>query len=671
MGTVYVATDPVLGRSVALKLYLGDLDSPDYRERFAKEARAVAALNHPNIVTVHDYGEFEAQPFIVMELIDGHTLAELDGPIPLDEKLRWLEEICTAVALVHREGIIHRDIKPSNVMIDRAGRVKLLDFGIARVESTPSASLTGPLGSPGYMAPEQIGGGSIDHRADIFAIGAVAYELLASVPAFGGAPFEQIHKILNVPATPLSEIAADLPAELAQAVMRCLSTDPASRFADVGTLGTIVSSIRRRLDVADRDTGITPTVVRPRPRTAPPLGRGRPSSEADSPDPPPATPRPGRETWSRRRAERIAATLREANSYLDRGQLEQARDACEQALTIDETHHEGLALYERVKSALAEREALAFIADAEREMALGELAAAAAFLERARALVPEMPQALRIERDLKLARVGIERTRKRKEMVSDALAASKGALMRGDPETALLHAREALDLEPGHSVALELEESAMQLLNRDVEPTVLVSPPLSDLQVGEPAGVATKRDLPDSSKPPGLKQTESRVDIKPSITSRASTAFHWLESLLAPVTVGPHRRYIWIAMAVAASVVVAVVLTLTRPTSAPVVPAGTLVIDAVPWATITAIVGEDGSAVTLPAVASTPLSLEVPAGTYRVDVQGPPPQEDRRQLEGTVVAGQTLVVPRLEFSPLTTDTYFEPYIASPNDGSKP
>jgi serine/threonine-protein kinase len=700
MGTLYVAKDPVLARSVALKLFLGDIDSADYRERFAREARAVAALNHPNIVTVHDYGEFAAQPFIVMELIDGHTLADLNASaasIPLGERLRWIEELCAGVAFVHRQGIIHRDIKPSNAMIDRTGRLKLLDFGIARVGSTPSASVTGPLGSPGYMAPEQISGGSIDHRADIFAIGAVSYELLASVPAFGGAPFEQIHKILNAEPPPLSVIEANLPADLSEAIMRALAKNAASRFPDAESLGAIVSSIRRRLEVDNQETdaglapreldrGLAPTVVRPR---AAPRGRERLSAE-DGGAAPPGTPRPGRETWSRRRAERIAAILQEAKTCLESGQLEQARDACEQALTIDETHQEGLALYERVKAALANREALGHVADAQRELARGEHASAAAFLQRARTVVPEMPEALRLERDLKLARVEVERTRKRKEMLSEALLASESAVRRADPEAALLHAREALDLEPENTAALNLEESAMRLLNRDVDSSGTVLPTLDvpgqpffapartgNPPVGEPAGQPTRHDLPDRSKPAGVQQAQSRaIDLIASMATRVSQAVRGFSSSLEPwlsTTKLPPRRWLGgIALAVAASVVVAVTVATWRSAPVPAaLPAGTLVIDAVPWATVTAIVDEDGRPVALPDVTSTPLSLDVPAGAYRVSLQGPPPQEDARQVEVTVVAGQTLAVPRLEFSTLTPEEYFEPYLGSPNDGTKP
>src|SRR5262249_22357074 len=139
MGTVYVAHDPVLGRLVALKMFAGDLDAADAAEKFAREARAAAALNHSNIVTIHDFGEFESQPFIVMEYIQGDTLARMirkKADLSLSERLHFIEDLCAGAAYAHGCEVIHRDIKPANLMVDRANRLKILDFGIARLVGT-------------------------------------------------------------------------------------------------------------------------------------------------------------------------------------------------------------------------------------------------------------------------------------------------------------------------------------------------------------------------------------------------------------------------------------------------------------------------------------------------------------------------------------------------------
>ena len=208
MGTVYAAHDPVLGRMVAIKVFLSDLDLPDAAERFTREARSAAALNHANIVTTHDYGEFSSQPYIVMEYIQGETLTEIirrKAPVSPAEKLRWIEELCTGVAYAHQVGVIHRDIKPTNLMIDRSGRLKILDFGIARMLGSFASHATALIGTPGYMAPEQILGGTIDYRSDLFSIGVVSYELLSYAEAFPGDTLPTItHRILSDEPVPLT-----------------------------------------------------------------------------------------------------------------------------------------------------------------------------------------------------------------------------------------------------------------------------------------------------------------------------------------------------------------------------------------------------------------------------------------------------------------------------------
>src|SRR5688572_10505636 len=236
MGTVYVAHDPVLGRLVAIKVFATDLELPDAAQRFAKEARSAATLNHPNIVTVHDYGDVESQPYIVMEYVQGDTLADIirrKVPVPLTEKLRWLEELCAGLAYAHRNGVLHRDIKPTNLMSSRSGLLKILDFGIARMMGTLSPKATALVGTPGYMAPEQILGEAIDHRVDQFSIGVVCYELLGYTDAFPGDTLPTItYRILTQDPVPLSQLVHDLHPDLIAIVDRSLRKNPAERFED-------------------------------------------------------------------------------------------------------------------------------------------------------------------------------------------------------------------------------------------------------------------------------------------------------------------------------------------------------------------------------------------------------------------------------------------------------
>ena len=218
MGSLYLArdTNPNTYRLVAIKLLNANLDSEDLRERFGREARALAALNHSNVVNIYDSGEYEYSPYIVMEYVRGETLAEKiarKAPLTINQKLKLIIELCAGLAHAHEAGIIHRDIKPANLMVDEQGRLKLLDFGIARGEA--GVTKLGPhvtkvhvrVGTPGYMSPEQIEGGEIDGRSDLFAVGAVLYELITYSEAFSGSTTRQIEdKVLQAQPAPIGRL---------------------------------------------------------------------------------------------------------------------------------------------------------------------------------------------------------------------------------------------------------------------------------------------------------------------------------------------------------------------------------------------------------------------------------------------------------------------------------
>ena len=258
MGDLYLAFDPNTSRLVALKLLNATLDSTEMRERFAREARALAALNHPNIVNIYDTGEYDDSPFIVMEYIRGETLAEMikrRAPLSISRKLKLMAELCAGLAQAHESGIIHRDIKPANLMVDQQGRLKILDFGIARVAEENRTRLGLALtqvnmmiGTPGYMAPEQIEGRPFDHRVDIFAVGAVCYELLSYGGAFSGTNTRQIGRgvMTNRPA-PLSSVVPGLDPEVDEIVFRALKRDPDKRYPDAATLQKAFERVSARL----------------------------------------------------------------------------------------------------------------------------------------------------------------------------------------------------------------------------------------------------------------------------------------------------------------------------------------------------------------------------------------------------------------------------------------
>jgi serine/threonine protein kinase len=230
MGEVYLGTDTRLGRSVAIKV-----SSREFNDRFEREARAISALNHPNICTLHDVGP----NYLVMEYIEGETLSKLieRGPLPLDKALSYAVQIVDALAAAHAKGVIHRDLKPGNIIITRNG-AKVLDFGLAKLSterlSSDSASsidtMTEPitragaiLGTLYYMAPEQVEGKEVDARTDIFAFGAVVYEMATGKKAFEGkSQASLLAKILETEPPPMSSLQPMTPPALERVVKSCL-----------------------------------------------------------------------------------------------------------------------------------------------------------------------------------------------------------------------------------------------------------------------------------------------------------------------------------------------------------------------------------------------------------------------------------------------------------------
>jgi serine/threonine-protein kinase len=236
MAEVYRGFDPVLNRTVAIKvLHSQFARDTSFVQRFRREAQAAARLNQPNIVGVYDTGADDGTQYIVMEFIEGRTLAEFmqtgRRPTPV-QAAEIAQKIAAAIAAAHAQGVIHRDIKPGNVMVTRDGTVKVMDFGIARVlgpETAPQTSAV--LGTASYLSPEQAQGGPVDARTDIYSLGAVLYELLTGQPPFtGDTPVAVAYKQVNeTPAVP-SSINPDVPARLDAVVMKALSKNPSNRY---------------------------------------------------------------------------------------------------------------------------------------------------------------------------------------------------------------------------------------------------------------------------------------------------------------------------------------------------------------------------------------------------------------------------------------------------------
>ena len=248
MGEVYKATDTRLERTVAIKVLPAHVASdPDLKQRFEREAKTISSLNHPHICTVHDVGKEGDIDFLVMEYLEGETLADRlqKGALPLDQALKYAIEIADALDKAHRQGVTHRDLKPANIMLTKTG-AKLLDFGLAKLKPRHDASgamdrgftapraLTGPgmiLGTLPYMAPEQLEGIGVDARTDIFAFGVVLYEMVTSKAPFeGNSQASVVHAIMGVDPPPLSRLEPATPTALDYVVSVCLSKDPDDRW---------------------------------------------------------------------------------------------------------------------------------------------------------------------------------------------------------------------------------------------------------------------------------------------------------------------------------------------------------------------------------------------------------------------------------------------------------
>jgi serine/threonine protein kinase len=251
MGEVYRAFDPRLKREVAIKVVSSTQMDRDALHRFTAETHAVAALSHPNIITIYDVGEVNGVPYAVMELLEGMTLRDrlAGGPLPVAEAVAIATQTASALSAAHATQIVHRDLKPANVFVLRSGSIKLLDFGVAKVLSQPELTTTMAtmaglvIGTAGYMAPEQARGLAADARADVFACGVLLYEMVTGRPAFQGRTMLDVLAATIDSRRPGFEGAAHVPEPMKRVIGRCLEIDPARRFASGADLLTALERL--------------------------------------------------------------------------------------------------------------------------------------------------------------------------------------------------------------------------------------------------------------------------------------------------------------------------------------------------------------------------------------------------------------------------------------------
>jgi serine/threonine-protein kinase len=461
MGSLYLAHDPAIDRMVAIKALKEGFDTEELRERFARESRAAGRLRHPNIVTIFDVGEHDGQPFIAMEYVPGETLAQLirrRPAMPQSRKVRLIEEICDGLAYAHRSGIIHRDVKPANLMLDAEGMVKILDFGIVRIADSGITQAGVLVGTVNYMSPEQVTGSGVDHRSDLFAVGAVGYELLAYRQAFPGTLRDGVlHRILHTDPPALAQVCPDIDPALPPIIARALEKDVTGRYQDLKAMQRDLSRVRERLEdeeaehithaEADPETAVVDT----RPLRTP-------------------TPRPaGREGIEQRRAALISQHLEAAVRALDAKDFEKAIAAADEAVLLDPTSARANEILDRAHAALEVRRAAEWTDEARRHFEQGDLDKAAALVERALDLRLDAPEARTIGRHLQELRREVERARERALHVRQIFDRGQASLAQGALELAVRAADEALALQPGHSAAAQLKAQAVEALARRQE----------------------------------------------------------------------------------------------------------------------------------------------------------------------------------------------------------
>jgi eukaryotic-like serine/threonine-protein kinase len=343
MGEVFKARDPHINRIVAIKLLREAFNTQEMRDRFMLEARSAGSLQNPYIVTIFEVGEHNGAPFIVMEFVVGDPLDQLvrrRAPLSLHRKLDLMEALCAGLGAAHRAGIIHRDVKPPNLMVIPDSMLKILDFGIARVGKSEMTKMGTLIGTPNYMSPEQMNGGTIDNRTDIFAAGAVCYELLSYERAFPGNHTEAITRILTRDPLSLLKLCPSLEPEIAGVVGKALKKHPGDRYQDLADMRRDIVRIKDRLKREAPETLFQPITAETM------IGAD------DRPGPTPASSRMREELRRRSMAEVDAA-----RRLFDQGDIAEALQRLEQFTPANEFVNEALAaLQERAEE--IQREAL-------------------------------------------------------------------------------------------------------------------------------------------------------------------------------------------------------------------------------------------------------------------------------------------------------------------------
>jgi serine/threonine protein kinase len=465
MGSLYLANDPLLDRLVAIKLLKDDYqDDTDLRERFAREARSVARLRHPNIVIVFDVGEDEGgRPFMAMEYISGETLTRVfrrDPALPLVRRLGLMEELCAGLSHAHGAGIVHRDVKPANLMLDGEGVLKILDFGIARLANSGMTQDGMMMGSVNYMSPEQIIGRGVDHHTDIFASGAVLYEAIALEQAFPGAIDSGVlHSILEKGPVPLDQRVPGIDPELVRIVQQALEREPERRYDDINVMRRDIARVRRRLLEDGHESGVDSprdrTIVT-RPKTAT-SGTGRPvdSDRRRKMDP---------ERFAEVRRQQVEEHLHFSRDALAKGDHDAALQHAERAATVDPDNRLAFELLDKARFAIEAKAVRKLLSEAQRLLSDGHVEDAAGLAGEASAAIPDLEEAEELRNEVSRVSNEIAAERERRNRIESSLLRARTSIEHGGYETALRAVYEVLALDPERPEARELEQVAKSRL---------------------------------------------------------------------------------------------------------------------------------------------------------------------------------------------------------------
>ncbi len=408
MGVVYKARDPFIGRLVAIKTITPDLVSePEVLKRFYREAQAAGTLQHPNIVTIHDMGEADGCPYIVMEYVEGESLRNLinrGSDIPIAAKLRLAQQFCEGLSHAHKHGFVHRDVKPANILVTKEGIVKVVDFGIVHLSTTTLTKTGMFLGTVHYASPEQVNDGRVDSRSDLWSVACVIYELIAYRKPFDGSTMMAvIAKILSSNPEPLSTCAPNSPPELDQVISKALRKSPDDRYQSLDDMLGEMLPVARQMQMNF-----------------------------------------------------IGNLLGEAETLRGSGDFNGAQEKVRAVLFFDHTHSEAKRLQSEINADIQrlppEIKSKRFVAEAQQAFEHGEHAAALQALTEAQKLHP-------LDDAAKSLQDRASREQKRANELREALMAGQKAMRQGDLEEAEEAVRHVLELDKENRAAVELMES--------------------------------------------------------------------------------------------------------------------------------------------------------------------------------------------------------------------